>query len=287
MSQHMDRRLRGYVSDEQLLRALKRTEDLLGQAGIRPAASSRLIHYKKTLQRRMRSANWRNTDADFERTVLYIYQLERIVEMITEVGSHPETPGWRDKVEAMLRGGPLPESIYQSSLARDTEFEVSLAAWLKRVGLAPEFKEPDIVLLDTDGPWAVSAKRPSSRKRLAKTIRKAASQIQMSGLDGIIAVEISKLIKADRTLSVYQTSSSHLAKVEQVANEFVRDNISAIRASTGTPAVFGVAVILETPCLFLSNREVGYSRRIVMSNLVDPRDARCGRMARLASKMAD
>ena len=218
------------MSDREIMRALQAAESRLSAVGIDVSRSSRLGQYKASLEARLSSASWKSSRSVFELVSLSVHQLNRLVTAINVVGREPAVPGWRGKAELALTGQALPDSLNQKSLARDTEFELRLAAWLKSAGLVPRFEEPDIVVTDVDGIWSVSAKRPGSLRRLGKAVRKAAKQIDMAGHDGVLALDISKLIKAEGQLSYYQSRGSHLAGVEHVANKFLDDNISAIRA---------------------------------------------------------
>lgn len=101
-----------------------------------------------------------------------------------------------DRLKRSLKDPPLPVESGDETLGRNTQFELLLAAVAVRGGLTVEgFKGggADWKFSTPFRRWAVEAKRIKSSSKLIaeRRIRKAAEQIQTSGLGGVIAIDIS------------------------------------------------------------------------------------------------
>lgn len=101
-----------------------------------------------------------------------------------------------DRLMRSLKDPPLPVESGDETLGRNTQFELLLAAVAVRGGITVEgFKGggADWKFATPFRRWAMEAKRIKSNSKwiAEKRIRKAAEQIQASGLGGVIAIDIS------------------------------------------------------------------------------------------------
>ena len=78
----------------------------------------------------------------------------------------------------------------QSRRARDTQFELWLAAWLTAGGRPVQFLEPDIRVTCWFAWYGVAAKRVQSPKGILPRVKEAAAQIERHGDRGFVALTI-------------------------------------------------------------------------------------------------
>jgi hypothetical protein len=105
----------------------------------------------------------------------------------------------RAKCEEMLSGAEMPEAD-RNPLARNTQFEMYLAALFKMGDVRVMLAEPDL-LIDYQGtPCGVAAKRVRSFRQAPKCAREAADQLRASGRPGFVAVNVDVLLKLGQDL---------------------------------------------------------------------------------------
>jgi hypothetical protein len=95
-----------------------------------------------------------------------------------------------------------PEEASDQTQGRDTQFELFLAAAAIRAGL--DVSDPgsgsrlaDWILRDSVSRCSLEAKRLKSRQQAEKRIRRAAEQIENTGIGGILAIDISAVDNPD------------------------------------------------------------------------------------------
>lgn len=92
----------------------------------------------------------------------------------------------------MLRGPEIPRVGDRDTSARDTQFELYIAAQLELAGVEVYGGEPDVRFRYGTEIVGIAAKRVSSldRKQLQKHLNKAVEQIERSGMRGWVALNI-------------------------------------------------------------------------------------------------
>lgn len=96
----------------------------------------------------------------------------------------------RQKLELMLSGAELEEDD-RNTLARNTQFELYVAAILTMGGASVVLGEPDLRMLFINSEHVgVAAKRLSSENQLERRIREGIKQIQQSKMRGFIALNL-------------------------------------------------------------------------------------------------
>ena len=110
-----------------------------------------------------------------------------------------DTP-FLDRIKRSLDDPTLPVESGDNTHGRDTQFELLLAAVAARAGLKVEDFEgggADWKLVAPIRRWAMEAKRIKSWSAAEKRIRRAAEQIETSGLAGVIALDVSVACNPD------------------------------------------------------------------------------------------
>lgn len=131
----------------------------------------------------------RLTDAQW--TILEQYMIARAIGKRGRVLSPVEL----FKLESMLSGADT-ENEDRNPLARNTQFELYVAANLVMGGVSTRLAEPDL-RFDYNGlEVGLAAKRVRSSKQLVKRAKDAVRQIRNSGIPGFVALNVDVLLKA-------------------------------------------------------------------------------------------
>ncbi len=134
----------------------------------------------------------------------------------------------RQKVKDILSGPRLPlDESATSNHARNTLFELNMAARLSRAGLKPELgKGTDVRCQIRDRQVLIECKRPFREEGVGPNLRKAAGQLrealrnEPAGARGVIAVSLTRLVsKGERYI---------IASSEAVAKRGLGDQLLAI-----------------------------------------------------------
>jgi len=174
---------------EQTLEELKAALGVLRSKGMRLHPAGRFAQYYKTLEQVTHSQG-------ADPTVYAQAHLEcsQLLCITQELGDCSE-PVFLDKLRKVTSDTVLPQEAAAETPGRDAQFELFLAAGLKRNGLAVSFEEPDLVVGDGLIHIGVAAKRIKSMRRLQSRIAEAFRQLRGRGEDqmithGIAAVDV-------------------------------------------------------------------------------------------------
>lgn len=170
--------------------------EIVETLGVRVPKHGRLREYAKQLAAFCESgalgASSRKIELEIvHRAILEVSEWSLIVEQLAR---EPITPGFREVLRPAMSGGKTLADEQNQSSARDFQFEMLVAALLKRAGYEVRFGEPDVVVATELGTVGVAAKRPRSQGNLRRLFEDADDQIRRSGHNGIIAVDISYLL---------------------------------------------------------------------------------------------
>lgn len=151
------------------------------------------------------------------------------------LGMEPEVDGWQRHVQRALDGSTLKEADVNDS-ARNTQFELIVAALFRDAGFDVKLVEPDLCVRDAEGDFAVAIKRVRSNTKIVTRIKEGEDQIVRSGRRGILALDLSSVINpsdapADKT------------RAQQALREnssYFRENIKRLRQQLRMDQVFGI-----------------------------------------------
>ena len=193
----------------------------------------------------------------------------------------------KQKLKTVLSGPLVPSDDHAASPARDHQFELFLAALSEAAGYQVDFVEPDLRLRGPgQPPFVVAAKRLKSRSKLRANVRKASKQIAGAQQQGIIALDITRLLQEPHKPLKAQDLAAASVAVSKLVDTFRDDHLRDIRAYcdlswvVGVELVFtGLAQLREPPFLSM----VWLART---ANLCDHQDARCETLASYAKALA-
>lgn len=107
-------------------------------------------------------------------------------------------------------GGVSPKADGSKTDPRNWQHELYTAARLFRLGFKLRAHEPDLLLYDGNQNLGIACKRVSSKKGVERNLRSGAAQIQASGIDGIVAIEVKRVVLPED--QVVLSDSKALAK---------------------------------------------------------------------------
>ncbi len=125
-------------------------------------------------------------------------QLEFIFDFLDDTAAMDDIRG---RVRILLKDSVLPQDDKEQSKGRDRQTEFFVYAVCSKAGLEPIFHEqPDIRIELKNGTFGLAVKRVKSRSKLVENVRRAASQVQSSGLPGFIVLDTSIAFNPDNDL---------------------------------------------------------------------------------------
>src|SRR5256712_12658912 len=118
------------------------------------------------------------------------------------VEHHPAPPPPADpvvhrKLRLVLGGAALPGAD-ANPLARNTQFELYVAALFQRAGIPTLLREPDGILTMGAVRLGVAAKRPGGPAHVARLVRHGAKQLRKAGAGGVHALGPRRFIPTKR-----------------------------------------------------------------------------------------
>jgi hypothetical protein len=210
------------------LAGIARLDDLLVRLGL-PVVQSDRIHTAATLVRGLQDALEEHGIAEYvtkhDRRGKVFFSLTDLLEM-NHILDHVD--GWdeailRDKLEKLLGGSHLPQDeSAANTVARDTMFELSLAAEFKRCGYPTELCEPrpDVRVNVGSRSYLIECKRVFGASRLLGAVKKARGQLRDGlGADaaafGLIAVSVSRTITGGDSILYAGSEPAALARADR------------------------------------------------------------------------
>ncbi len=195
-----------------------------------------------------------------------IFELYLISRCLTADGC-PLSDTLDTTIRKILEGPALPQDeTERNSAARNFQFELFVGAWLKAGGVEVRMAEPDLQMMFLGQPIGVAAKRVTSRKQLVRRVKDAVEQIEASGMDGLIAINVDPLIDELKLTG----SREDIVRTFEAA---VPELGHALALAARHPSVVGVLAL----GMHVAWEEADPKPRVIMSSFVDwkffPHDA--------------
>jgi hypothetical protein len=226
----------------------------LNKLGLAPHSESRLARYARQLDsiagNRVYDPRKENS-AVAHRALVELLQLELALD---HLGRAPEVPAWREMMQRALDGRDLPHDDKPEVFARSIQFELFFAAVLRASGFDVSFREPDILLRDGDVERVIAAKRLRSTTNVRQNIRKAEKQIDRSGCQGAIALDLAFPAVVHRQDLPDADAVTTAAQV--LVRSFVRDHLSLFPRWCRSPRTELIIVHASIPCVVGLDRGV-------------------------------
>lgn len=151
-------------------------------------------------------------------------------------------------LKPLLDGAPLPADDART-FARDKQFESYLAALLVHSGFEVLLKEPDLIFKH-EGVWyGIAAKRLSSPDQIAKRVREGISQLKKTGLRGLIALSVDRLLPAAIPRVVASSEKALDEAGSSLVLKVLQDYGPTIFPLLNHPNVIGLIVNLVVPAM--------------------------------------
>ncbi len=183
-----------WTADDALARA-DGVLETLRRAGVLLPAGNRIALAKKTIFA-ARDPDSRIDVAD--PYVEYVVEAHRTILEAYAIcaGMDAHRPAPVEKLSALLKGSEIP-SADTNSLARDTQFELLVAAVLRLAAFeSVSMSEPDICIDGAAGPLGIAAKRLRSAKqrKWQQRVSEATRQLRQQNLHGFLAFSLDQVI---------------------------------------------------------------------------------------------
>lgn len=129
-------------------------------------------------------------DPGFETALEAERDLQVLGFVFEQAEAHPTDVEFQRLVKKALKDSLLPHEDRSQSKGRDAQFELFVAAICQKAGMHPVSREePDVICHVGGIKFGIAAKRIKNVTRLEKHVRKAADQIKIAKLPGIIALD--------------------------------------------------------------------------------------------------
>jgi hypothetical protein len=164
---------------------------------------------------------------------------------------------WTPLLDQSFSGHHLPWND-RNSHARNTEFELYVAAVLAAAGYRPEPGEPDIRLRLKGWPLGVAIKRlsSSSPKAIERRLREGLEQIDRSGFAGMVALDITPVL-LERRHFLEANSLDTVNRLVREKHVFIGDWLQLYRKVRLNPQLhMGILLISAFPVLLQEGRSL-------------------------------
>lgn len=165
-------------------------------------------------------------------------ELALIVEQLVAPGSSSIV---LKKVHDVLGGAPRSRDD-TNSLARDTQFELYVAALCQYAGIPVEVREPDIIIKPAGVRLGVAAKRVKSARKVRERVHEGGAQLKRAGLVGIVALNLDELVPLNDQ-RLFRDSAEELKPTpRELVNAMVNSQRKAIAIGAASSPVLAVRV---------------------------------------------
>ncbi len=219
------------LSFHAILTDLRRLQEFLASLDL-IVESGRIAAHVRSIDELERSRRVGDLDhIDDNQTLWSLLEAVELVEIFEQLGDYSPSV-LAKKFKLILKGPGTPDAEDSASnLARNTAFELSLAAKLRRTGVFRDLLENPDILCEADGlKFLIQCKRPLEEKGIARNIERATEQLRRDlrapeyvGAHGVIAISLSRILHAKFDLLV-ETPSAVVrevirSKVDDIAND--------------------------------------------------------------------
>lgn len=199
--------------------------------------------------------------------------------VLDQLGTPMKPSEYWDLLQRSIADPLSPEDRPERTPGRDAQTELFVAAMLKKAGMQPCFKEPDIHCCVQDGrEIAIAIKRPKNPFSVRDNLLRARSQIDDAGMPGVIALDMSVATDAD-----YEGFNMPLKreKMNQLINRFFRERIiGRLLPTIASDIQVGetIGVIFLNQCVYFEIEAADYALHCHSGCYSRQNDVRKGRL---------
>lgn len=172
---------------------------------------------------------------------------------IHEAFEHDRSAGLIRKLQLAVGGSATPdeEDSGPGSVARNTTFELSLAADLARSEARITLGEPDIIVYHQGNNYVLECKRPYEATGIPRNIVESAKQLTellptIEESAGVITISIQRMIDAD--FGVFRTEQDALTKLDEVTTSMLQTQDKFCQKAVTGDNIVAVAFHAATAC---------------------------------------
>lgn len=252
--------------------------------GIQVNEASRFISYRRILKgiaEHDRDATRSATDISLaHQAVFEVQELVRILDSIERTASQAS---WLKKLEVAVNGPPLIEDERRTSIARDTQFELSIASSVAAGGLGVQLGEPDMLFRSGASQAGIAAKRVTSESQLHKRIRQAATQVDGSGKPGFICLDLSLIAHPREGFLQVAIPTQAAVRVKADADSLCYKCREELLKMHNRTRRYVIAVLVHVACIYRRSDSTafGIARRWSIGSMLDTEDPRSAILGQL------
>lgn len=239
--------------------------ELLNANGLNVKAGSRLYRYQRILKA-LEDENIEDLPKGF--TLKKFHQIASEIHQlytgVVELSNSKNFGEWSDKLSFLISGKELPESDLDYT-ARNYQFELYIAGLIKKSGLEPLYKEPDIQINQDGRKFGIAIKRSNSFNKLDENLKKGRKQIVKTGVPGIIFVDVTRISNPANYIAYANSVNDVTKDLIRFLDLFYEKNYSSMKNIISHDMVFGIA--LYASCLCNINGAFGHTSRITIKSL--------------------
>ena len=149
-----------------------------------------------------------------------------------------------EKLRDVLGGAPLP-SEDTNPHARNTQFELYVAALCARGGLTPHFVEPDCIVTAAGLRLGLAAKRAGGAGHVRRLVKDGARQLRQAGVVGVVALSFDLLFAPNDERLVAESAEGLKPAAPEIIESTVRPHFAALdRDAAGSPTLAVLASVV-------------------------------------------
>ena len=268
----------------EVIEMAKNIEQSLEQRGLQTVKTSRIGQYRKILEEFVGAVDKQKQQKSFSLPHFHqaLFEISQISNIVEQLLKPPVSSDWLPQVQKLVSGHLFPQTELENSVARDIQVELLIAASCRQGGFEVEPKEPDILVRDYAGDFGIAVKRPKSTKTLEKHIRKGSDQIEKSGIDGILALDLNLIQNPNNEIHEIESRDILGASVRRFVDGFIEHDSPRIRSMVKIPDVFGLLVCSSSLFYIRNELRFAVASRQAFRNLCDHSSPRCSQLRRFA-----
>jgi hypothetical protein len=212
-----------------------------------PMDSSRIGAYRRFLQKLKEAAEKERHLTETEKIELFntTVELSELRTIFSAATASPDSLMWQSHLKKLV-AGTHPDTNSKNAPVWNFQYEMFLAAVIQLSGYEVALAEPDILVKDARRIVGIAAKRPHSLNNLSNNLKKGARQIRMSGLDGLVALDVS-LIVGQNSCLIGDSHAGAIVTVKYLVDKFVKEHFADIKRACQGKHVMGALVTLNMP----------------------------------------
>lgn len=180
-------------------------------------------------------------------------------------GQPPAGSALLKKLNLVLGGAPLPGED-TNRLARNTQFELYVAALCARGGLEPQLREPDCIVTAGSLRLGIAAKRAGG-PNIRGLVKDGARQLRKASLDGVVALNLDYLFAPNDQRLAADTPEGLKPAATEIVDNTVRPHLTAIQRDAAGSHALAVLAFVVVPVVVPRDNSIGRIQSVLLREI--------------------